>query len=190
MLKKASDPYKALLDYRNTKIPDIGLSPAQIFFGRRLRTLLPTTAPLLNAHNRQDIRKKLKEMQEKQKHYYDQHSKPLEPLENEQKVLIHNGEKCAKYATVQRQHHTPRSYIHVVRTDDGNFIVETEDICDLQMLINNMNRRNTKSGIKCIIIIRNKRQLTHMKVEWKKLSTVHRSRSQSLQGQEGLYKCR
>jgi hypothetical protein len=78
------------------KIQEIGLSPAQIFFGRKLRTLLPTTAPLLNAHNRQDIRRKLKEMQQKQKHYYDQHSKPVEPLENEQKVLIHNGEKCAK----------------------------------------------------------------------------------------------
>ena len=78
--KKASDPYKALLDYRNTEISDIGLSPAQIFFGRRLRTLLPTTAPLLNAHNRQDIRKKLKERQHKQKHYYDQHSKPCDIL--------------------------------------------------------------------------------------------------------------
>jgi hypothetical protein len=96
LLKKASDPYKALLDYRNTKIQDIGLSPVQIFFGRKLRTLLPTTAPLLNAHNRQDIRRKLMEMQQKQKHYYDQHSKPVEPLENEQKVLIHNVEKCAK----------------------------------------------------------------------------------------------
>ena len=64
-LKKASDPYKALLDYRNTEIPDIELSPAQIFFGRRLRTLLPTSAPILNAHNRQDIRKKLKERQHK-----------------------------------------------------------------------------------------------------------------------------
>jgi hypothetical protein len=58
-------------------------------------------------------------MQQKQKHYYDQHSKPLEPLVNEQKVLIHNGEKWAKYATVQRKHHIPSSYIHVVRTDDG-----------------------------------------------------------------------
>ena len=116
-LKKASDPYKALLDYRNTEIPDIELSPAQIFFGRRLRTLLPTTAPILNAHNRQDIRKKLKERQHMQKHYYDQHSKPLEPLENGQKVLIHNGEKWVNYATVQRKRHTPRSYI--VRTDDG-----------------------------------------------------------------------
>ena len=85
-----------------------------------MRTLLPTTAPQLNPHNRQDIRKNLKEMQQNQKHYYDQHSKLLEPLENEQKVLIHNGEKWAKYATVQRKHHTPRSYIHVVRTDDGN----------------------------------------------------------------------
>ena len=50
LLKKASDPYKALLDYRTTEIPDIGISPAQIFFGRRLGTLLPTTAPSLNAH--------------------------------------------------------------------------------------------------------------------------------------------
>jgi hypothetical protein len=119
LLKKASDPHKALLDYRNTEIPDIELSPAQIFFGRRLRTLLPTAAPLLNAHNRQGIRKMLMEWQHMQTHYYDQHSKQLEPLENGQTVLIHNGEKWAKYATVQRKHHNPRSYIHVVRTDDG-----------------------------------------------------------------------
>ena len=36
-----------LLDYRNTPIEEIGLSPAQMLMGRRTRTKLPTTAALL-----------------------------------------------------------------------------------------------------------------------------------------------
>ncbi|CAC5384740.1 unnamed protein product [Mytilus coruscus] len=80
LLKKFKDPYKSLLDYRNTAITELDLSPAQIFYGRRLKAILPTTAPLLNANNTQDIRIKLKERQSKQKQYYDRHSKPLAPL--------------------------------------------------------------------------------------------------------------
>ncbi|CAG2185890.1 unnamed protein product [Mytilus edulis] len=117
LLKKSKDPYKSLLDYRNTAITELELSPAQIFYGRRLKTTLPTTAPLLNVNNSQDIRRKLKERQSKQKHYYDRHSKPLEPLQNGQKVLVHDGNKWSKHATVKRKHHTPRSY--VVETADG-----------------------------------------------------------------------
>ncbi|XP_033756234.1 uncharacterized protein K02A2.6-like [Pecten maximus] len=45
ILKKSEDPYKGLLAYRNTVIEDLGLSPAQMFFGRRLKTDIPTTAP-------------------------------------------------------------------------------------------------------------------------------------------------
>ena len=46
LLRKAEDPYKAMLDYRNTctNIEEIGLSPAQMFLGRRLKTDLPTTS--------------------------------------------------------------------------------------------------------------------------------------------------
>jgi hypothetical protein len=102
LLKKASDPHKALLDYRNTEILDIELSPAQIFFGRRLRTLLPNTAPLLNAHNRQDIRKMLN----------DEHSKQLEPLENGQTVLIHN-EKSGQNMQLFNENITIRSHIYM-----------------------------------------------------------------------------
>ncbi|XP_062570398.1 uncharacterized protein K02A2.6-like [Saccostrea cucullata] len=47
LLHKAKDPYKSLLDYRNTNIEEIGLSPAQMFLGRRLKTDLPTASPLL-----------------------------------------------------------------------------------------------------------------------------------------------
>jgi len=119
LLKKSKDPYLALLDYRNTEITDLRLSPAQIFYGRRLKTKLPTTTPLLKENNTQDIRRKLKERQNKQKHYYDKQSKPLEPLKNGQKVLIHDGEKWSKSATVKRKHRSPRSY--VVQTSNGRF---------------------------------------------------------------------
>ena len=36
-----------LLDYRNTPIEEIGLSPAQMLMGLRTRTKLPTTPALL-----------------------------------------------------------------------------------------------------------------------------------------------
>ena len=47
LLVKAKDPYKALLDYRNSPL-DTGFSPAQLFLGRRLKTTLPTTSKLYN----------------------------------------------------------------------------------------------------------------------------------------------
>ena len=47
LMKKAKVERKdfqfGLLDYRNTPIEEIGLSPAQMFMGRRTRTKLPTT---------------------------------------------------------------------------------------------------------------------------------------------------
>lgn len=49
LLKKSKDPYMALLEYRNTQIDEIGLSPAQMFLGRRLKTTIPTTLPLLKS---------------------------------------------------------------------------------------------------------------------------------------------
>jgi len=50
IMKKAahhgSDPHLALLDYHNTPGADGMGSPAQIFMGRRTRTLIPTTDTL------------------------------------------------------------------------------------------------------------------------------------------------
>ena len=47
LLKKAKDPYLAMLSYRTKAIGDIGLSPAEMMFSRKLKTKLPTSAPLL-----------------------------------------------------------------------------------------------------------------------------------------------
>ena len=45
LLKKADDPYKSLMDYRNTPLEGIGQSPAELFLGRRIKTFLTTTSP-------------------------------------------------------------------------------------------------------------------------------------------------
>lgn len=38
LLEKAKEPYLAILDYMNTPLEELGLSPAQLFLARRLRT--------------------------------------------------------------------------------------------------------------------------------------------------------
>ena len=56
LLKKVQDPYKALLNYRNTLLEGIGLSPAQLIMDRRLKTPLPTHADLLKTHGAQEVK--------------------------------------------------------------------------------------------------------------------------------------
>ena len=49
LFRRAEDPYKALLNYRNTPLKGVGLSPAQLLMSRRLKTSLPTHADLLKS---------------------------------------------------------------------------------------------------------------------------------------------
>ena len=109
----------ALLDYRNSPIDaDTPLSPAQMLYGRRLKTKLPTATPLLKPSNSDEIRKSLKQRQNKQKHYYDKHApkSDLKPLEKGENVVMRHENKW-KHGTIERKHETPRSY--VVQTPDG-----------------------------------------------------------------------
>ena len=100
-LKKGQDPYKALLNYRNTPLDGIGLSPAQILMGRRLKTSLPTSAELLKPQGTPEIKQHLQKIKERQKFYYDKHcSKELPPLDKGDQVSLKH-----------EKHHTPRSYI-------------------------------------------------------------------------------
>ena len=114
MLRKAEDPYKALLAYRNTVLEDIGLSPAQLFLGRMLKTDIPTTEPLLSANDKlsREITTKLKMRKWKQKEHYDKHAAktPLRDLQRHEKVVMRNNNKWVP-ATVENYHETPRSYI-------------------------------------------------------------------------------
>ncbi|XP_062619975.1 uncharacterized protein K02A2.6-like [Saccostrea cucullata] len=88
LLCKAKDPYKSLLDYRNTNIEEIGLSPAQMFLGRRLKTDLPTASPLLSAViSSNDLKMRMETRKTRQKLYFDRHAgRELRPLHLETEI--------------------------------------------------------------------------------------------------------
>ncbi|KAK3107438.1 hypothetical protein FSP39_014641 [Pinctada imbricata] len=120
LLKKSSDPYLSLMDYRNTPLENIGYSPAQLFLGRRIKTMLPTTSDLLRTPNSKLIQEKLRNRQAKAKHHFDRKAgKPLSQLKVGDSVMIQNHASPTtwKHGTVDSKHHAERSYI--IRTPDN-----------------------------------------------------------------------
>ena len=79
--------FLALLDWRNTPTEGIGLSPAQRFLGRRCKTLLPVTVSKLHPTFYTD-KKPQDQQRERQKTYYNQHTKELKPIQSGQTVRI------------------------------------------------------------------------------------------------------
>jgi len=65
------DPLQALLDFRNTTSENMGLSPAQIMFGRRTRTCLPTTSALLSTPSAAEAKQALTTSKQRQASCYN-----------------------------------------------------------------------------------------------------------------------
>ena len=84
IMKKAllskSDPYLGLLDHHNTPTVATGMSPCQRLFGRRAKTLLPLSEPVLKTE--QVVSDLLKRDRVKQAKYFDQHTKQLSELKS------------------------------------------------------------------------------------------------------------
>ena len=121
MLKKAKadekDPYLSLLSLRSTPLEDIGVSPAQLLMGRRMRTRLLTTSQMLQP---QMVTSKVQQLfearQQKQKEYFDQGARALQKLEVGDNVRIWQ-EGLWNPAQVTGLSDQPRSY--VVQTPEG-----------------------------------------------------------------------
>lgn len=120
MLKKAqesqSDPYIALLEYRNAPLDGVKLSPAQLLMGRRLKTRLPTSAQLLKPQLYNNVQERIKNRQVTQKAYHDRGAKQLPSLAEGEKVRVRVKNNWQP-ATVVRSHDKPRSLI--IETPDG-----------------------------------------------------------------------
>lgn len=115
MIKKSKDPYKSMLDYRNSPLEGIGLSPAQLHLGRRLKSNLPATAtalkPAVNPAN--IVRKGHMKRQSRQKYYYNKQfaGKSLKKLNTGDTIMIDKHDSKLVPGSVIKQHSTPRSYI-------------------------------------------------------------------------------
>lgn len=116
MLKKCKitgeDPHLALLELRNTP-RDNGLgSPAQRLMGRRTRTRLPISEKLLRPATIEPIQvqQQLQAHRERQKHYYDQNTKPQSPIHEGDsiRVITPQGWQPAEFV---KKHAMPNSYI-------------------------------------------------------------------------------
>ena len=122
VLKKAkksnSDPYLAILEYRNTPIEGINLSPSQLLMGRRTRTQLPVNDSLLKPqyHDGANVQNALNERQHIQKYYYDRGAKSLPQLNPGDQIRVRNENKWEP-GTVEQRADTPRSY--VIQTKKG-----------------------------------------------------------------------
>ena len=116
-METKGDPYMALLDWRNTPSESINCSPAKRIFGRRTKTLLPTSTELLKPNIPNNVTEKLKAQKAKQSYYYNRGAKELQELHPGDVVRLEPSKgKTWRKAEVERQADI-RSY--EVRTEDG-----------------------------------------------------------------------
>lgn len=120
LLKKTEngkgDSYISLLEYKNTPLDNVGLSPAQLLMGSQLKGKLPTSTSLLTPDGSERVHQRLTERQHKQKLYFDRQTKTLPDLREGENVRMQRGESWQP-AMVLHKHEQPRSF--VVRTPDG-----------------------------------------------------------------------
>ncbi|KAL8582115.1 hypothetical protein ACOMHN_004035 [Nucella lapillus] len=117
LLKKADDPYLALLMYRSTPLAN-GLSPAEILMGRKLQTKLPVlpstlqpSIPDLQKLKRLEEENKVKQQANCNKRHAVRELPPLHPGDS---VFIKDIQRQVQ---VIQPHANPRSYL--VRTEQG-----------------------------------------------------------------------
>ena len=112
MLKKANEEGRdiniALLEYRNTPLTGMDLSPAQMLMGRHLRTKLPTMQKMFIPND--NTRSKLVDRQESQKRCHDKHGvRQLPEMAEGDVVRVKKGSVWEPAVVIEE--HSPRSYI-------------------------------------------------------------------------------
>ena len=119
-LDSRTDPYIAVLDYRNTPTQGMESCPVQCLMNRRTRTLLPTTKALLQPRTPQTDREMIEtaKQQAQQSKYYNQHTRDLPTLtegDGTRMKLCQLGTKMWKKGIVTS------------RLDERSYVVETPD---------------------------------------------------------------
>ena len=91
------------MNYRNTEIEAIGMSPSQMFLGRRLNIDLPMSYPLLeSANQKSEIGSRMKFCKVKYKFYYDKHAgNKLRPLGEGENIIMQKGKNGFQLKSVK-----------------------------------------------------------------------------------------
>ncbi len=116
MLRKsyesACDVYVSLMEYRNTPLKDVGVSPAQLMLNRRIKTKIPTNTNMLAPKNFDvDIKDKLNAKIVQSKQYYDKNCKVRSSnFQVNDPVMIQKG-NVWEPGRIRQIYKTPRSYV-------------------------------------------------------------------------------
>lgn len=117
-LKKGGDIYKAILSYHSIKLP-CGFSPAELLFGRKLRTTVPIIRDSLQPQKipHAEIARRDEMFKNGQKKNFDRrhNARELSPLTTGQNVWITDKRE---YGRIIEKSEYPRSYI--IATNNGN----------------------------------------------------------------------
>ena len=117
MLKKSNDLSDALLEYRSTPLTGQPYSPAQVIFGRQIRTRLPVLSSALTGN----VQMNKTACRRKQKMNHDQHAQDLDPLCSGQSVWLRDPVSGRwEGAMIVGVHDNNRSYW--VRNQNGNIV--------------------------------------------------------------------
>ncbi|XP_021340553.1 uncharacterized protein K02A2.6-like [Mizuhopecten yessoensis] len=111
-----SDPYIALLEYRNTPLAGTDYSPAQLLMSRRLRSRIPTGRDLLTPKVAHSASEQLRSRQDRQKYQYDKRAKSLPQIRPGESVRVRVN-RTWEPARVRQKHTEPRSFI--IQTPNG-----------------------------------------------------------------------
>ena len=112
-----SDPLLALLEWRNTPSEQLGPSPAQVMFGRRTRTRLPTANKLLETATSGAAATALTAAKARQAYYYNRTAKARPPFSVGQTVRVKFDERPEWRKAEIAKILPHRSYL--VRFEDG-----------------------------------------------------------------------
>ena len=104
-----TDPYIALLEFRNTPITGLKYSPAQVLMSRRLRAKIPMSCNLLKPEV-VTVYDDLCARQLRQKRYFDRSAKPLPALQKGDKVRFKKHNKWDDGVVCEKTSE-PRSYL-------------------------------------------------------------------------------
>ena len=117
-LDAKSDPYLAILEYRNTPSDSMSTWPAQRLLGRRTRTTIPVSRPLLEPACTRSAQQELQQAKIKQAYYYNKGSKklPAFAVGDLVRMMPEKGKRPWKKGKVKAIV-GPRSYL--VSTDNG-----------------------------------------------------------------------